>query len=68
MKNKHIPMRRCVICRNSCEQSELLRATIQEDGLLKFDEKNRSMGRGYYVCHNNECLERVKKYKPKKHF
>ncbi|MBQ0018154.1 MAG: YlxR family protein [Clostridiales bacterium] len=47
------PMRRCVGCRQSFPQDELLRYVLT-DGILNRDDIN---GRGYYICDNPKCQE-----------
>lgn len=47
--------RRCVSCRESKQQSEMLRvAKIDQEFMLDFNQKLG--GRGAYVCKNKECL------------
>ena len=49
-KTRHVPLRRCVVCRESSPQWELLRLTVGEDGAYLYDEKRRLGGRGTWVC------------------
>lgn len=49
---RHVPLRRCVVCRESWPQAELLRLTAGEDGAYRFDAKRRLGGRGTWVCHD----------------
>ncbi|MBR2560087.1 MAG: YlxR family protein [Clostridia bacterium] len=61
MKSKNIPMRRCVGCRESKPQSELIRIAFR-DGTIKADLTGREPGRGAYVC-GRECFEEAVKKK-----
>ena len=60
MKNKKVPMRRCVGCMESMQQKELTRIAYYE-GELTVDYTGRAKGRGVYLCSNPECLEKAKK-------
>lgn len=46
---RHVPMRRCVLCRTSQPQTDLLRFVLR-DGAYVFDERRRTGGRGTWVC------------------
>lgn len=62
MKKKKIPMRRCIGCMESKEKHELIRITYYE-GKAGIDTTGRAKGRGAYICHNRECLEKAIKKK-----
>lgn len=47
--------RRCVACRNSKQQTELLRFA-KISGTYTFDENQKLGGRGAYVCKNKDCI------------
>ena len=49
-KTRHVATRRCVVCRDSFPQRELLRLTVGEDGAYVYDERRRLGGRGTWVC------------------
>ena len=51
----HVPERRCIACRNSFPQSQLIRIVSTPDG-LKLWEKGLS-GRSCYICRRKECVE-----------
>jgi uncharacterized protein len=55
-KPKHIPLRRCVVCREALPQKELLRL-YQKDGQWQFDLKRRAGGRGAWLCFKSKCHE-----------
>ena len=51
----HVPERRCIACRRSFPQSELIRIVSTSEGLKPW-EKGLS-GRSCYICRNSECVE-----------
>ena len=55
-------MRRCVSCRESFNQNELLRVCKQNDKLF-IDIKQKMGGRGAYICKNKQCLQNAIKKK-----
>ena len=65
MKRGHIPVRMCVICRSRAPQGELTRHTGRI-GELCPDEGKRRPGRGWYVCMEKRCLEKLARYGSKK--
>ena len=56
------PMRRCVACRESKPQAELMRFTFR-DGNLFSDINGKSDGRGFYLCRSDDCIETAIKRK-----
>ena len=60
MKNKKVPMRRCVGCMESKPQGELTRIAYFE-GELTVDLSGRAKGRGVYLCQDAECIEKAEK-------
>ena len=60
MKNKKVPMRRCVGCMESKPQQELTRIAYYE-GQLIVDTNGRAKGRGVYLCQNPECIAKAQK-------
>ena len=48
--------RKCVACRNSKQQNEMLRIARINDQFL-IDEKHNLFGRGAYVCKDPKCIE-----------
>lgn len=55
-------MRRCVSCRESFNQNELLRICKQKDELF-IDINQKMGGRGAYICKNKQCLQNAIKKK-----
>ncbi len=60
-KAGHIPERSCVICRNKTRQDALMRFAIIDREIV-FDMGKKLTCRGYYVCNNNECLQKLGKW------
>lgn len=60
MKNKEVPMRRCVGCMESKPKGELIRIAAY-DGQIAIDRTGRANGRGVYVCPNEECVKKAQK-------
>lgn len=56
---KKIPMRMCVVCRQSKPKKELVRVLKQEDGSLLLDETGKMQGRGAYICLDRLCIEKA---------
>ncbi|MFA5551557.1 MAG: YlxR family protein [Trueperaceae bacterium] len=48
---KHVPMRRCVVCRASLPQAELFRL-VREGDAVELDLTRKLGGRGTWVCRN----------------
>ena len=63
MKDRKIPMRRCVGCMTSKEKQDLVRIAGFE-GELSMDLTGRAKGRGAYLCKANpDCWEKAYKRK-----
>ena len=59
MKQRKIPMRMCVGCREMKPKRELLRVVRSPEGEISFDLTGRKPGRGAYVCRSVECLNQA---------
>ena len=59
MKQKKIPMRMCVGCREMKEKRSLIRVVRSPEGEVSLDAGGKKPGRGAYVCRNAECLGRA---------
>lgn len=60
MKNKKVPMRRCVGCMESKPKSQLIRIACYE-GRVSVDPTGKAKGRGVYICPDKECMEKARK-------
>jgi hypothetical protein len=63
MKNKKIPIRSCVGCREKKEKSELIRIVRTPDKEVKIDPDGKAPGRGAYICKKEECFRKAIKSK-----
>ena len=59
MKEKKVPMRMCVGCREMKPKRELLRVVRSPEGSVAIDPTGRKPGRGAYVCFSAECLKKA---------
>ena len=63
MKERKVPMRKCVGCMQSREKKALIRIAGYA-GQLCVDETGRAKGRGVYLCRDNPvCWEQASKRK-----
>lgn len=68
MKNKKIPMRQCVGCREMKAKKDMIRiiktaAEDEAESQILLDTTGRKNGRGAYICPNSECLKTAIKNK-----
>ncbi len=61
MKDKKIPMRKCVGCMISKPKRELIRIVADKNGTIAIDLKGKAAGRGVYLCLNKECFGQARK-------
>ena len=67
MKQKKIPMRKCVGCNEMKPKKELIRIVRSPEGEISADLTGKKAGRGAYLCRSSDCLEKEKK-KPSNSF
>ena len=58
-KQKHIPLRTCVFCRETKPKRELLRVVRTPDGHVIIDATGKKSGRGAYLCARLSCWEQA---------
>ena len=63
MKQKKIPMRMCVACREGRPKREMIRIVKNKEGEVLVDVTGKAPGRGAYICPTLDCLERAHKTK-----
>ena len=63
MKMKKIPMRTCVVTRNSYPKQELIRVVRTPEGIVEVDTKGKKNGKGAYLCLKKEVIEKARKSK-----
>ena len=61
MKTRKIPLRTCVVTKESLPKQELLRIVRTPEGEVKVDETGKLNGRGAYIKKDIEILEKAKK-------
>ena len=63
MKTRKIPMRTCVVTKESLPKKELLRVVRTPEGDILVDETGKSNGRGAYIKKDIGVLESARKSK-----
>ena len=63
MKNKKVPMRQCVGCRELRNKKDLMRILKTPDNNVIFDDTGRMNGRGAYICPSVKCLKKARRTK-----
>ena len=63
LKQKKIPVRRCVGCNAQRPKRELLRILKTADGEITLDATGKKNGRGAYLCPSAACLAKARKAK-----
>lgn len=53
----------CLACNEKKDKRELIRIVINKDGDIQVDKTGKLPGRGAYICHNEECLNKLIKTK-----
>ena len=61
--NKKIPMRTCVVTRESLPKKELIRVVRDKSGNVIIDESGKCNGRGAYLKKDIEVIKKAKKSK-----
>ena len=61
MKVKKIPLRTCIVTKESLPKKELLRIVRTPEQEIKVDETGKLNGRGAYIKKDLEVLEKAKK-------
>ena len=63
MKTKKIPLRTCVVTKESLPKGELLRIVRTPEGVVQADETGKMNGRGAYIKKDLSVLEKAQKSK-----
>lgn len=61
LKQRKIPMRMCVGCRQMFPKKELLRVVKSPENIISFDRVGKAPGRGAYICRSVDCLNKAMK-------
>lgn len=59
MRQKHVPTRTCVACRQPRPKRALLRVVRAPDGAVRLDQTGKAHGRGAYLCGTQPCWNRA---------
>ena len=63
-KEKKIPMRMCLCCREMKPKRELVRVVMNKEGVCSLDLTGKAPGRGAYLCKEKTCAARLIKSRP----
>ena len=63
VRHKNEPQRQCIGCRKVRPKKELLRLVVLPTGTVFFDSTQKKPGRGFYLCPENSCFQRVSRNK-----
>ncbi|MDE6273756.1 MAG: YlxR family protein [Clostridiales bacterium] len=63
MRQKKIPLRMCIACREGKPKQEMLRIVKNAEGEIRLDFSGKLAGRGAYICNSAECIRKLKKYR-----
>ncbi|NMA85416.1 MAG: YlxR family protein [Epulopiscium sp.] len=61
MKQRKIPLRKCVGCQEMKNKKELVRVVRTQEGEVSLDFTGKKPGRGAYICPSKACLEAAHK-------
>lgn len=60
-KQKKIPLRMCIACRELKEKKSMLRLVKPAEGDVFIDFSGKASGRGAYICDSAECIAKLRK-------
>ncbi|HNT74612.1 MAG TPA: YlxR family protein [Anaerolineae bacterium] len=60
-RQKHIPERTCIVCRQPRPKRELVRVVRTPEGDVLVDESGKKNGRGAYLCRQRCCWQQALK-------
>lgn len=58
-RQKHVPQRTCVVCRETDAKRALTRIVRTGEGAIEVDPTGRKNGRGAYLCEKKACWEKA---------
>jgi len=62
-KERKIPLRMCLCCREMKPKKELTRVVLNKEGEISIDLIGKAPGRGAYLCREPECIAKLQKTK-----
>ena len=60
-KERKIPLRMCIACREEKPKWEMLRIVKNSAGEIRLDFSGKLPGRGAYICNSEGCIKRLRK-------
>lgn len=63
MKQKKIPLRKCLVCNKQFPKKEMIRIVKDKEGNVTVDETSKANGRGAYLKLSKENIELARKRK-----
>lgn len=51
--------RKCIVCREHADKSELVRVVKSKDGTVFIDKSGKAEGRGAWFHNNPDCIEKL---------
>lgn len=61
MKQRKVPLRKCVVTNEMKPKKELIRVVRTPEGQVEIDPTGKKNGRGAYLSNSKECFEIAKK-------
>lgn len=58
-RRKHVPMRTCIVCRQSQGKRELVRIVRTPAATVEIDLTGKAAGRGAYLCRARTCWDQA---------
>ncbi|HKL47240.1 MAG TPA: YlxR family protein [Candidatus Izemoplasmatales bacterium] len=62
MKNRKIPLRKCVVTNERIEKRDLLRVVRTPEGNVIYDPTGKANGRGVYLSKKRNVIEKAQKH------
>ncbi|MDO4847061.1 MAG: YlxR family protein [Clostridiaceae bacterium] len=63
MKQRKLPLRKCLGCGEVKDKRELVRVVKSPNGEISLDLTGKKAGRGAYICADASCLSKARKAK-----
>ncbi|MFC4617382.1 RNase P modulator RnpM [Camelliibacillus cellulosilyticus] len=60
MKQRKVPMRKCIACQQNEEKKRLFRIVRSPEGDVFLDPSGKKNGRGAYLSKDRECIEKAR--------
>lgn len=58
-RRKHVPIRTCVVCRQTQGKRDLVRIVRTPEGAVRLDPGGKAAGRGAYLCRARSCWDQA---------